>query len=301
MHRTSLLVAGSLLLAANLLAQRPAPAPAPTPAPAPAPSAEEQRVDRRAQTMREQIVLGKQVVSHVRVSLRLRNGNKLLGVVKDGRFVERVDGLRFVDATVKERGAGIRLWYAGGKANYVFVPFADVAEYEVMQRLTQQMLDEIEAELRLKEQKAIQDARDEEARKLAAQKKEQEANEGEATGDAVDGKPVGKAGKAKSSAKDAKDAPPAAPAGETETQRLYFQLLKDYPPGPEWNKDKRDEISRRLAVIGANPSDKEKKFVEQFELWQKAKAHFGVDGAAEPDPDQQQEEEKPKKRGRGRS
>jgi hypothetical protein len=117
------------------------------------PKTEEQKIDQRAQQMRDNLGAGRQVTTHVRINLRLRNGNKLTGVVKDGRFVERVDGLRFVDANAKDKGAGIRIWYTGGRRNFVFVPFGDMAEYEVLERLSQKQLDEIDASIRLAEQK----------------------------------------------------------------------------------------------------------------------------------------------------
>lgn len=307
MNRSTLHLLGVLVLALPAKAQEPEAKP-PTSEPKPAgetkPSVEEQRVDRRAQSMREKIASGKQVVTHVRVSLRLRNGNKMIGVVKDGRFVERVDGLRFVDASAKERGAGIRLWYSGGRRNFVFLPFEDVAEYEVMQRLTQKQLDEIEQELRMKEQKQIA-----EARKDAP--KAGEAAPGAPTGETgtpapgqmpLDGQPAGQptgqpaaepsTGKGKTAKGETKEAEgEAKEGGDVETQRAYFQLLQDYPPAGGWNKERRDEIARRKAVVGANPSDKEKAFVEKFEMWQKACKHFGVDGSATKDGNEEVGEE----------
>lgn len=125
--------------------------PAPTVEPRP-----KDRVSERADSMREQIGKGRQVRSHVRVAVRLKNGNKLIGVVKDGRFVERVDGLRFVDAQAQERGAGIRLWYSGGTRNYVFVPFANFQSYEVLQRLSQEQLTAMEQEMQMAEQRAAE-------------------------------------------------------------------------------------------------------------------------------------------------
>ncbi len=315
MNRFTLHVLGALALATGIRAQQPDAKPPteqqqkpPTqeqPKPADEkPTSEEQRVDRRAQSMRDKIASGKQVITHVRVSLRLRNGNKMEGVVKDGRFVERVDGLRFVDASAKERGAGIRLWYSGGRRNYVFLPFADVAQYEVMQRLTQKQLDEIEVELRMKEQRQVADARKDAAKQAEGAPS---APAGE-TGTPVLGtpameQPVGqptgspKGQPAVEQAK-TKDAKTGAKEGEgdgkddanVELQRTYFQLLQDYPPAGGWNKERRDEISRRKAVIGANPSDKEKAFVEKFDLWLKACKHFGVDGSATKDNNEEGED-----------
>ncbi len=244
------------------------------------------RAEERARSMREQIDTGKQVKSHVRVSVRLKNGNKLVGVVKDGRFVERVDGLRFVDAQANDRGAGIRLWYTSGIRNYVFVPFADFVDYQVLQRLTTKQLEELESEMQLKEgrraEREAADARAAEAAKARA--------DGEATGDAVTPPAEGEtkepateeAAKTTPVSKTKKDkAVEAKPEGEggkgeTAQQRQWFALLQAYPPTGGWNKAKRDEIAKRFVVVGAKPSETEQKFVDQFAEWEKACSFFGV-------------------------
>ena len=106
------------------------------------------RADERAQSMREQIGQGHRLQSHVRVVVRLKNGNRLRGVVKDG---QRIEGLRFVDADVQEEGAGVRLFYTQGARDYVFVPFRDFLEYRVLERLTPQQLEQLEKDLQLAE------------------------------------------------------------------------------------------------------------------------------------------------------
>ena len=225
------------------------------------------RVEQRSQAMREQIGAGRQVESHVRVAVRLKNGNRLSGVVKDGKLVERVDSLRFVEAQAGEAGAGIRLWYSGSGRNYVFVPFADFAEYEVLQRLTNKQLADLEREMQVEEKRAVP----------VTQKSDAElATDG--NGD----KPATPAGEgAVASAK-----APAAGAGATASdkdkdkeaqQRRWYALLSAYPPKEGWNRAKRDEIARRFVVIGARPSATEQKFVDEFADWEKACEHFGVE------------------------
>ncbi|MBL8751290.1 MAG: hypothetical protein JNK78_19185 [Planctomycetes bacterium] len=253
--------------------------------PATSESRDQVRAEERARSMREQIDTGKQVKSHVRVAVRLKNGNKLVGVVKDGRFVERVDGLRFVDAQANDRGAGIRLWYTSGIRNYVFVPFADFVDYQVLQRLSTKQLEELESEMQLQEgrraERQAADARAADAAKARA--------EGEATGDAVTPPAEGEAtppgtdeatkttaGKTKKAkAGDTKPEGEGA-KGETAQQRQWFALLQAYPPAGGWNKAKRDEIAKRFVVIGAKPSETEQKFVDQFAEWEKACSFFGV-------------------------
>ena len=80
-------------------------------------------------------------------------------------------------------------------------------------------------------------------------------------------------------AKESMAAAKAASEAEQE-QRLWFSLLQDYPPAAGWNKAKRDEISKRFVVLGVQPSEGEKKFVANFEQWEKACKHFGVDTTA---------------------
>ena len=73
----------------------------------------------------------------------------------------------------------------------------------------------------------------------------------------------------------AKEAESAAQA----QQRKWFTLVNTYPPDDGWNKARRDEISRRLVVVGSKPSDLEQAFVTQFAEWEKACNHFGLGSA----------------------
>ena len=241
------------------------------------------RLARRAETMRNQIDAGVVVRSHVRVAVRLKNGNKLRGVVKDGKMVERVDGLRFVDAQAKDTGAGIRLWYTSGARNYVFVPFSDFSEYQVLQRLTPKELEQMESELQIDERKRAEAA--------AAKAAEQGTPEGAEPVPTAETDPAAKppgeqtpaAGDVKPTDGKPTDGKPAAGKPEAEataesalaeTHKKWFALLQDYPPAAGWNKAKRDEIARRMVVIGARPSPHEQRFVDQFAEWEKACQHF---------------------------
>lgn len=261
-----------------LAAQTPAPSPKPTPTPH-----DDTRLEERAQSMREQIDGGRTVRSHVRVLVRLKNGNKLRGVVKDGRFVERVDGLRFVDAQAKDRGAGIRLWYTSGARNYVFVPFADFAEYTVLQRISADELEQMEKQLQM------EDAR--KAERLAQSARTATGKAGAPAAPATTEPSTTEPGEAppapgqesgKPGSDAAEPAKPAVDAAALEQQRLWFSLLQAYPPATGWGRSKRDEIARRKVVIGAKPSDHELRFVEQFDDWVKACEHFEVDKEAKP-------------------
>ena len=228
--------------------------------------------------MREQIGAGRPVESHVRVAVRLKNGNRLSGVVKDGKLVERVDGLRFVDAQARDNGAGIRLWYSGNGRNYVFVPFADFAEYEVLQRLTGKQLAELEREMQQEEKRGAP----------VTQKSDAEvagSAEGQVGGSAAEKPAVPDVEGAPAPVSGAPDAVGSAngDAAALAQQRQWNALLLAYPPKDGWSKQKRDEIARRFVVVGAKPSETEQQFVDQFAEWEKACAHFGVElKAAEP-------------------
>jgi hypothetical protein len=221
-------------------------------------------VDHQVVEMRRQMTEGKVFRSHVRVTVRLKNGNRMNGVVKDGMVVERMDGIRFVAAEASEPGAGIRLYYWNGRNNFVFLPFTDIQEYRINARVTADELALLEREDRQRE---------------AAEQQKQAAT---TTGDAP---PV--------STGDGSQQPPATtppaptpattpPAKGTDPQngltgelQAMYGLLQEFPPSGGWNQAKRDEISRRQAVVGAKPSASEQKFVDKFADWQRACAMFG--------------------------
>ncbi|MBL8756004.1 MAG: hypothetical protein JNK15_22100 [Planctomycetes bacterium] len=250
------------------------------------------RVEARAQSMREQLGHGRPVQSHVRVLVRLKNGNRLTGVVKDGRLVERVDGLRFVDAQAQEKGAGIRLWYSSGARNYVFVPFGDFAEYEVLQQLSQKQLEQIEGELQMDEKRAA------ERQAEAARRATGTAEAAPAPTPETPAEPAPPAEPAattttspspnggttttvrtKKPAKVAADAAPDATQMELALHRTWFALVQEFPPAAGWNAKKCDEIKRRLVVVGSKPSAVEQKFVDNYDQWVKACAHFEAEKA----------------------
>src|SRR5262245_45461822 len=108
-------------------------------------------VDHQVVEMRRQMTEGKTFRSHVRVTVRLKNGNRMQGVVKDGMVVERIDGIRFVAAEASEPGAGIRLYYWNGRSNFVFLPFTDIQEYRINARVTPDELALLEREEKQRE------------------------------------------------------------------------------------------------------------------------------------------------------
>jgi len=238
------------------------------------------RVGERARDMREQIETGAPSTAHVRVSMRLKNGNKLTGVVKDGRLVERVDGMRFVDASAAERGAGVRLWYCTGGRDFVFVQFGDLAEYTILQKLTAKQIEEIERDLQVaSERRVAEEAARERARQRTEVPPTGEAGIEESTPPAPGQEPAPPAPpvspKDGSKPKDSPASDKADPSAKAQQQE-WFALLQEYPVAAGWGKEKRDEIARRFVVIGSKPSEKEQRFVDQFAQWQKACEFFDV-------------------------
>lgn len=244
------------------------------------------RVGDRARDMRQQIETGAPSTAHVRVSMRLKNGNKLTGVVKDGRLVERVDGMRFVEASAAERGAGVRLWYCTGGRDFVFVQFSDLAEYTILQKLTAKQIEEIERDLQVAaERRAAEEAAREQARKqvevpLPAEPATEAAEPTPLVPPAPPAPPAPgqEPAPAKPATAKTKDAPAGdkPDAGGKSQQQEWYALLQEYPVAAGWSKEKRDEIARRFVVIGSKPSDKEQRFVDQFAAWQAACEFFGV-------------------------
>lgn len=267
------------------------------------------RVLERAKSMRRGITTGRPMKSHVKVRVRLQNGNRLAGVVKDGRLVERVDGLRFVDAQALDAGAGIRLWYSGGTRSYIFVPFVSLKNYEVVQRLSQQQLLAMENEMQMAEKRASE----REARAMrrargsamgtvpAAAPETMPAAGPEGVAGRVAGlsnfakpgqAPVKLTGNAVGTATGtaavttnpgaAKTAPARVGAADAELDEAkkklaWSNLLRSYPPKDGWNEAKKNEIARRRAVIGVPPTKFELAFVKSFDQWMQACEHNGVD------------------------
>ena len=271
----------------------------------PEPPSATQRGEQQAQEMRDAIRDGKVRKSHVKVRVRLKNGNRLTGVVKDGRLIERVDGARFVEAEADERGAGIRLYYTSGARSQVFVPFADLRDYEIIERLTRQELKSIEARLQRPERVrrapvASSAANVTEARRAAEAKSEaitvgRRPRRPPPPPDGLDGwdrQPlpadveIGAPPAPAAPAPDKVEVRPVnQPDGAAEADRavanaqqqlVWSELLRKFPPKMGWNAARKDEISRRLVVVGAKPSASEIEFVAQFSEWLRACQHHGI-------------------------
>lgn len=246
---------------------------------------ESARVAERAQEMRENLEVGAPTATHMRVALRLRNGNRLQGLVRDGRLAERVDGRQFVEARANDTGAGVRIWSATGGRDYVFVSFRDIAEYQVLQRLSQRQLEQLERDVQVPGERPVEAIR---PSSVTVPGGEMETIAGGTPPPAAGGEAVVPIG----------ELPPvvvpvpvpvvpgvvggavAQPKpGEDAQHKEWFALLQEFPPASGFGKEKRDEIARRFVVVGTQPSAAELRFVEKFDDWQKACEFFGVKAA----------------------
>ena len=235
-------------------------------------------LDREVASMREKVTDGKTFRSHVRVTVRLKNGNRVQGIVKDGFVVERIDGMRFVSAEANDEGAGVRIYTYNGKRNYVFLAFSDMQEYRINARLSTAELAAYERKV-----KADDDAKQKELLKQLDQNAGQQPAQEPQTDPVVPTEmtealpPV----KSKKAASDTETEDGEKKGGVAQELQGLYALLQAYPPAEGWNATRRDEISRRRAVVGANPSPKEQKFVEQFESWKRACELLGAKPIAE--------------------
>ncbi len=247
-------------------------------------------LDREVASMREKVTDGKTFRSHVRVTVRLKNGNRVQGIVKDGFVVERIDGMRFVSAEANDEGAGVRIYTYNGKRNFVFLAFSDMAEYRINARLSS-------AELAAYERKVKQD--EEQKRKALLKQLGEEDVAAEQKTETTE--PVAEAPATETTKAAGKQPKQGAGTegeqkqGVAEELQGMYALLQQYPPAQGWNAVRRDEIKRRFAVIGAKPSAAEQKFVDQFDAWKRACEVLGANAAPQGETAQQGETESGKK------
>jgi hypothetical protein len=223
-------------------------------------------LDEKARRMRTQLDDGSVVRTHVKVDLRLRNGNRLQGVAKDSQVVQQKDGaFRFAPAMMKDADSTLQLWYSNRNNSFVVLPFADVLEYRINEKLTTAQLQVIEQEL-VARQKELDALRAQQEAQKQAEAGTQPGEDKPATGEAA--QPAGAtppAGKT-----------PAKP--ETKEQPRddgdLLMLLQEFPPADGWSAERKADILRRKVTIGAAPTAQEKRFLEVFDDWQKAVTKF---------------------------
>lgn len=202
---------------------------------------------------------------NVRVRVRLKNGAKMQGVVKSGRFIERAEGIEFVESERTDPDAGIRIWYFDDTSSFIFLRWAEIDTHKIIAKLTDAEVKAFELEVAERERKRAEERQASGAKDKVGESGKPEAESGAAPGKegepklGKDGKPVAEPGEAKD-AKDTKE-PVAQPVNP---------LLAEFPPTEGWSEQKLLDLRRRMVVVGAFPSAKEKRFMDNFADWKKA-------------------------------
>jgi hypothetical protein len=208
-----------------------------------------QQVERMRKAMRE----GRIVRYNVKVKVRLKNGNKIQGIVRNGRFIEKHDGLDFVVTDKRSEQAGLRLWYYNGTNSYIFLPHADIAHYKLGIKMSDREIAELERKLVAAERRRREMERqlaEERRRRLMAKRKSQKNEKSAADLEQEERQEYGRK--------------------LTKDERTLLSLLDDYPPEKGWGEKKIKDLKLRRITIGVYPNKEEKKFEESFEDWKKA-------------------------------
>ncbi len=203
-----------------------------------------QEILEKQRLMRE----GKLVRANVRVTVRLNNGSRLRGVVKDGRFIERLDEREFVEARKPGPNSGLRLWYYDDTNSYIFLPYRSVKKYRIGERLTDAEVQAIAKRIDEQRKKAESKRDNYLAKKAAAEEARRRAREGNGA------------------------ETPAKPEVEQESQLTADQraLLAEFPPEQGWGLDRLQSIEKRKVTVGVFPSKSEQRFIDNFSMWNQA-------------------------------
>lgn len=206
-------------------------------------------IEAKEKAMRE----GKVVRSNVRITVRLQNGSRLRGVVKNGRFIEKHDGLIFVPSERVSEGSGLRLWYYDQTNSYIFLPWGTIAEHTIGEVLSDDDVTKMGLEM---------DRQARAARARVVKPGADKAGEG-------DGKPKD----------EGVDTPPAPPGGvvtkapEKPASQLTAEqkaLLAEFPPSAGWSLEKLKALELRKIQVNVWPNEKEKRFIDSFGEWNEA-------------------------------
>src|SRR5690606_16761195 len=204
---------------------------------------------------REDMRVGRTDRYNVRVRVKLKNGARLSGVVKNGRLVERAEGIDFVEADREAPDAGIRLHYFDDTTSFVFLRWADIESHKVIVKLTDEEVRALERELAERERKRQEALRA--AQNGAPTPDGNPAGPGQAPAKANEG--AAKDGGDKQTGK-------TDEAGKEEAAKEY-PLLAEFPPAEGWGEARLQEIQRRKIAVGVYPNEREKRFLEVFGEW----------------------------------
>lgn len=192
----------------------------------------------------------------VRVVFRLRNGSKVTGIVKNGRFIEATRDHLFVRANQLE-GNGVRVWYADGGNGFIFLEWTQVKDIEILKSVSEA------------DQKEIVDAAADRARRAIERSRQIDSETDAYFAELRRKKAEAELGKA------------LVEAGQDIDEKVadYYRaidLLEKFPPADGWGEEKyrriylawrRDKDKNRIV-----PQGDEKEFYDSFELWKQAAA-----------------------------
>jgi len=206
--------------------------------------AAKEKIRKKVEAMRKAMRDGKIRKLNVYVRVKLKNGNRLKGVVKNGRFVELHDGIDFVSAVnIDDKRAGMRIWYSVGTTSYVFLRYEQIEHYSIGTKLSDAQVKALEMKLAQElsdtqeNYRRMQEAR---RQRIAAKIKLEEKGE------------VGKI--------DDPDAPP-------DLKVAQLKLLQEFPPIEGWGAEKIARLKLRRITLGVYPNEKERRFEKIFESW----------------------------------
>ncbi len=209
------------------------------------------QIRKKVEEMRKAMREGRIVRYNMRVKVRLKNGSRLKGIVRNGRFIEKHDGLDFVVTHKRSAHAGLRLWYYNGTNSYIFLPHADINYYKLGNRMTDEQVRDVERRLleaerqrRELERRLLEDRRKREAKRKPPE----------------DTKPVDQA-----EAETRKYGRPL-----TDVERNLLKWLEEYSPDKGWGKTKLRDLQVRRITLGVYPNKEEMRFEKHFAEWTKA-------------------------------
>jgi hypothetical protein len=205
-----------------------------------------QRIEAEVAQKRDAMREGRVIRTNAAVKVRLKNGSRLGGVIKNERLVELPDSLDFVQADIDTPGAGLRIWYYDNTNSYIFLRYSDVQSYRIEGRLTDVEVKAIEARIEEAKRKAEQQRLDAIARA-----------QGKREGDPKLPDPD-----AEQKAKEAAD--------KLAAEEQLLQLLTEFPPEQGWGEGRARQIEAKKITLGVYPDPKSKRFLDIFSDWQKA-------------------------------
>jgi hypothetical protein len=279
-------LAPSLSAQSGATASRPASAPATDSRPVvtiPVPPAD--GVERAGPTTRPKSESRPTILYHAKVQVLLKNGQKLQGIVKNNRFVERSAGLGFAVATKDDPMSGLRLWFTSPGQNWLFLNYRDIQAVDMIGRVSDIEVREMEAKL---DQEMNQKLAGETAQRVAEVQAELKARDDARKADQ------------EASDKAKKDEAKKKLKEEVEAAK---KVVNRFPPDDGWGEDRKKEILAKKANH-VYPTPDEAEFIKSYAEWEKArkvleKAEKIEKGEINPEDEEsseEQSEQKPKKK-----